>query len=65
MDFYNYISNKRKTTENVDLLLMETGDLVTQDNAKAEVLNTFFASVSTSKTGLQEFQDPEAMSINT
>lgn len=64
MDFYNYISDKRKTTENMGLLI-KTGDLVTQDNAKAEVLNTFFASVSTSKTGLQEFQDPEAMSINT
>lgn len=48
MDFYNYISDKRKTTENMGLLI-ETGDLVTQDNAKAEVLNTFFASVSTSK----------------
>lgn len=47
------ISDKRKTRENVGPLLKETGDLVTQDSGKAEVLNAF-ASVFTSKTSLQE-----------
>ncbi|KAK4810486.1 hypothetical protein QYF61_004266 [Mycteria americana] len=57
--FYKYIGDKKKTRENVGLLLNETGDLVTQDTEKAEVLNAFFASVFTSKTGLQEYQAPE------
>lgn len=35
------------------------GKLVTNDMEKAEVLSAFFASVSTSKTSLQEFQAPE------
>lgn len=32
------------------------GKLVTNDMEKAEVLSAFFASVSTSKTSLQEFR---------
>ena len=35
--------------ENVGPLQNETGDLVTQDMEKAEVLNDFFASVFTGK----------------
>ncbi|KAM9654465.1 uncharacterized protein ACIBXB_005124 [Morphnus guianensis] len=46
--FYRYVGGKRKTKENVGLFRKETGDLVTQDMEKAEVLN-FFASVFTSK----------------
>lgn len=41
--FYTYTGDKRKTTEDVGLLLNETGDPVTQDMEKAEVLNAFFA----------------------
>ena len=41
--------DKRKTRENVGPLQKETGDLVTQDMEKAEVLNEFFASVFTGK----------------
>ncbi|GAB0180313.1 hypothetical protein GRJ2_000496600 [Grus japonensis] len=48
--FYRYISDKRKTGENVGLLQKETGDWVTQDMEKAEVLNNFFASVFTETT---------------
>ncbi|GAB0176460.1 mitochondrial enolase superfamily member 1 [Grus japonensis] len=47
--FYRYVSDKEKTKENVGPLWNETGDLVTQDTEKAEVLNDFFASVFTSK----------------
>ncbi|GAB0182661.1 hypothetical protein GRJ2_000731400 [Grus japonensis] len=47
--FYRYVSDKRKTRENVGPLQKEMGDLVTQDMEKAEVLNDFFALVFTSK----------------
>ncbi|GAB0178198.1 mitochondrial enolase superfamily member 1 [Grus japonensis] len=47
--FYRYVSEKRKTRENVGPLWNEMGDLVTQDMEKAEVLNDFFASVFTGK----------------
>ncbi|GAB0208353.1 mitochondrial enolase superfamily member 1 [Grus japonensis] len=47
--FYRYVRDKRRTRENVGPLQNETGDLVTQDMEKAEVLNDFFASVFTSK----------------
>ncbi|GAB0184145.1 mitochondrial enolase superfamily member 1 [Grus japonensis] len=47
--FYKYVSDKRRTRENVGPLRNETDDLVTQDMEKAEVLNDFFASVFTGK----------------
>ncbi|GAB0182634.1 mitochondrial enolase superfamily member 1 [Grus japonensis] len=47
--FYRYVSDKRRMRENVGPLQNETGDLVTQDMEKAEVLNDFFASVFTGK----------------
>ncbi|GAB0206304.1 hypothetical protein GRJ2_003096000 [Grus japonensis] len=47
--FYRYVRDKRRTRENVGPLWNETGDLVTQDMEKAEVLNDFFASVFTGK----------------
>ncbi|KAK4810509.1 hypothetical protein QYF61_004289 [Mycteria americana] len=45
--FCGFIISKRKTRENVGLLLNGAGDLVTQDMEKAEVLSAFFASVFT------------------
>jgi len=47
--FYRYICDKRKARKNVCTLWKETGDLVTRDMEKAEVLGDFFASVFTSK----------------
>ncbi|GAB0177726.1 target of Nesh-SH3 [Grus japonensis] len=54
--FFKYISSKRKTRENVGLLLNEVGDLVTDDTEEAELLNAFFTSVFTAKTDPQESQ---------
>ena len=47
--FHRYAGDKRKTRETVGPLQKETGDLVTWDMEKAEVLNDFFASVFTGK----------------
>lgn len=41
------------------LLLNEEGNLVTQDIAETEVLNSFFTSVFTREIGLQECQVPK------
>jgi len=37
--FYKYVSAKRKAREKMGLLWKETGDLVTWDTEKGEVLN--------------------------
>ncbi|GAB0210350.1 mitochondrial enolase superfamily member 1 [Grus japonensis] len=47
--FYRYVSDKRRTRENMGPLRNEMGDPVTQDMEKAEVLDDFFASVFTGK----------------
>ena len=47
--FFNYISSKQKTSQNVGLLLNEVGALVMKDAGKAEFLNAFFASVFTAE----------------
>ncbi|KFV08322.1 hypothetical protein N340_11415, partial [Tauraco erythrolophus] len=49
-NFYRYVSDKKRSRENVGPLRKETGDLATQDMEKAEVLNDFFASVFTGKS---------------
>lgn len=47
--FFKYISSKKKTRENVGLLMNGVDALVTKDTEKAELLNVFFASVLTAK----------------
>jgi len=54
--FFNYISSKRETRENVGPLLNEAGVLVMEDAEKAELLNAFFASVFSAKSSPQESQ---------
>lgn len=51
---YKYIHDQRKTREKVGLLHNKTGDLVTQDVERVEVLNATFASVFTSKSDSSE-----------
>lgn len=48
--FFNYTESKRKTMENVSLLLNVVSTLVMEDAEKMELPNTFFVSVSTVKT---------------
>ena len=47
--FYRYVSDKRKTKENVDPLWKEIGDPVTWDMEQAEVLNDFFHRITESQ----------------
>jgi len=54
--FFNYTSSKRKARDNVGRLLNEACVLVTEDAEKADLLNAFFASVFSAKTGPQESQ---------
>jgi len=55
-DCCNYISNKRKTGENVGPLLNGTWKLV-----KNDILNVLFISAFTRKICLQESQAPETI----
>ncbi|GAB0181301.1 mitochondrial enolase superfamily member 1 [Grus japonensis] len=54
-----YISSKRKTRENVGLLLNEVGALAMEDTEKVGLLDTFFVSVFTAKAIPQESQTLE------
>ncbi|CAM5115567.1 unnamed protein product [Eretmochelys imbricata] len=51
--FFRYVGNKKKVKESVGPLLNEGGNLVTEDVEKANVLNTFFASVFMNKVSSQ------------
>ncbi|CAM4661454.1 unnamed protein product [Lepidochelys olivacea] len=51
--FFRYVRNKKKVKESVGALLNEGGNLVTEDVEKANVLNTFFASVFVNKVSSQ------------
>jgi len=57
--FFNYISSKWVTRDNVGPLLNEVSALVTEGTEKAELLNAFFASVFTAKASPQKSQSLE------
>lgn len=54
-----YIKWQKEVWENVVPLLNGASALGRQDMEKTELLNVFFSSVLTSKTGLQKCQAPE------
>jgi len=54
--FFNYISSKWKTRDNMGMLLNKVGVLVMEDTEKVELPNNFFASVFSAKAGPQESQ---------
>jgi len=48
--FFKYVNSKRRTRDNVGLLLNEVGALVSGDVENVEILNTFFVLVFITKT---------------
>lgn len=55
---------RKKLRENWDPLHKETGDLITQDTEKTEVLNDFFVSVISSKCSILTTQVTESKDVN-
>ncbi|KAK4823199.1 hypothetical protein QYF61_027208 [Mycteria americana] len=43
--FFKYVNSKRRSKENIRLILVEDGDLTNRDEEKAEAFNAVFASV--------------------
>ncbi|KAJ7397707.1 hypothetical protein BTVI_132821 [Pitangus sulphuratus] len=56
-----YINSKRRGKENLHSLLDVGGNIVTKDEEKAEVLNTFFDSFFNSKTGCPQDKGPSEL----
>lgn len=61
--FSKCISSKRKSRENVGLLLNPVSVLGMEDSEKVKLLNTFFASVFTAESSPQESQTLELRDV--
>lgn len=57
--FNVYTGDKRKSRENMGMLLNIVVDHTVWNSGKTEVLNSFFATVFSIKSGFQESQVPE------
>lgn len=60
--FYEYRNSKRKTGENVGLLLNGAGDLVTKEKEKAKVLNAALSHPSILSPVNSAFRDARLLS---
>ncbi|NXY20055.1 RTJK polymerase, partial [Atrichornis clamosus] len=59
--FYKYVNSERKGKANLHSLLDAGGNLVTKDEEKAEVLNTFFTSTFKRRTGCPQDNCPPGL----
>ncbi|GAB0180024.1 hypothetical protein GRJ2_000467700 [Grus japonensis] len=57
--FFKYVNNKRRTRENIGLLLNKNGHLTNRDIDKAETFNAAFTSVFNTDDGLWDPSCPE------
>ena len=56
--FYKYVNNKKKAKENICPLMDTEGNVATEDEEKAEVINAFFASVFNKATSYPQGTPP-------
>lgn len=63
--FYQYISNKRRSKENLHPLLEKGVNTVTKDEKRGEVLSAFFASVTNTKDYPTDQRVPSLLNCKT
>jgi len=59
--FYKYINNKKRANESLHPLLDVGGNIATEDEEKAEVLNAFFASGFNNQTAYSQGSQPPVL----
>ena len=57
--FFKYVNSKRRSKENIGLILVEDGHLTNRDEEKAEAFNAVFASVFNNTDRPWAAQSPE------